>query len=346
MSKTVKEFLEGSAVVDISRGIRTINDAVDYLSNYNRQVTDKTKIDRIFGADGNSIEIVDEYSNPAAASEADEFDREYTEENLTMTRHGEITLRIGEESFYKYQGLNFGALSMPMPAQGSDKFKIIQGMYFSLADEVARLIRKAKQYERNQISTFLDELGVSSDPFVLPFGKQLVADSRTDFWNFDNKGTTALDTTEFKKLLNIFAKQVDIEGHEIGDQGGVAMLLHAYDVALCNDLMFPANSVNTLNRTPNDILNPTNAKMTGTYKTADTTDWVAFSRRFIEEGFLRRITHQYYTYADKAGQIIADGFKLSIFPLEDENCIKIKLKMKSQIAVETPEGIFKAIVAN
>ena len=345
MSKTVKEFLEGSMVVDISRGVRQINDAVDYLSNFNRQVTESTKIDRIFGADGNSIEIVDEYSNPAAASEADEVDRDYSEENLTMTRHGEITLRIGEESFHKYPGLDYAALSLPMPAAGSDKYNIMMGMYWSLADEVARLVRKAKQYERNQVSTVLNELGVSSDPFVLPFGKQLVADSRTDFWNFDNKGTTALDATEFKKCLNIFAKQVDIEGNEIGEQGGVALLLHAYDVGLANELMFPSGAVNNLNRTPNDILNPSNVKMTGTYKTTDLNDWIAFSRRFIEEGFFRRITQKYYTYADKANQIIADGFKLAVIVDELNNAIKIKLKMKSQIAIESPEGIFKAIVS-
>lgn len=333
INATVKEILEGIATTKVEETVMTLNDAIDVLNNANRVTLkpgEKHYV-RYYDADGNVLSETDKYGVAPSASNSAVEDRTYYEEKIEMPNVEEISVTIGINSFGQY-GIDSVTDFLKSPNSYSEAQ--INGMGFSINKEVEILLQKVREAERKEVSVFLDELGASSDPFVLPFGEQLVASSGRTKWNWSNKGTAAMSSDELDAALNAMSLQKNINGHLVGGNP-IQLLFHARNITGANKLLMPDQVVNSAYKSIADInqMNglPNSFKMAGSYETTDLNDWIIIAQK----NFIKRVSRSSY-----------ENYKVSIFPLLDKNQVKICVNKSSILVCDSPIGIWKAIVAN
>ena len=331
-SLDIKEVLSGILTTKVQESIFTFGDAIDQLNNENRVVLPEgaTAYVRYYDVDGNVLSLTDKYGVAPSASNTAVEDRTYTSEKIDMPNVEEISITIGLNSFGAYgirQVTDF--LKPANTMSGGD----INAVAFSLNNEVAKLVDKVREAERAEVSVFLDEIGASSDPFVVPFGEQLSASSGRVIWNWVNKTTTALSEPQFETDLNLIALQKNTAGYLIGGNP-IHFLFHAKNSVLAKKLLNPDEVVNSNYRSiasvdlgsgvPNDV------RMSGIYQTTDLNDYIIICHNHS----IKRVSLFGY-----------ENYKVEIFPLLDKNQIKIAVKKCSVIACDSPVGIHKGIVA-
>ena len=326
MAVTLANVFEGVILEDLSAHVNEIKDALDALSNQNIVVTNVTNINRYHRADGNSITVLDAAGTVNASSQASYASGTFTDNSYNIGRPFVKTLYIGRDKYHVF-GITPDMLDKPASRFSVDTMSTFTAR---ISDEIMKYYKEFRQWRRNQVSTFLDELGASANAAVLPLGLQLVADSRVGYFNFDNKGTAALSESEFKTAINAVAKQFDIDGLEIGAKAPL-YLFHASNLTLANEILKPNDVINAQYKSAADFKNGIQGlKMAGVYKTTDTNDWVLI----CEDHMIKRVVMQGY-----------ENFQVRIFHDVQNDRIGIEMSDYSIIACDAPTSIYKAIVS-
>ena len=287
MAITVKDLFEKMMTADLSAVYTSIDDAVDALSMENVEVVDTNIFSRYVKIDANAIAEINADGSLASGSISSYSAGVWTSNEFNMGRPNRKGITIGEDKFHVF-GIT--------PEMLNTNYKTIdegelQRVYARLNAEAVKLYNDFKQERRNQVTTFLNEMGASSDQAVLPLGLQVAANSRVGCWNFDNLLSAALSTGEFDNSINAIAVQFDERGNSTGAQQ-IRYLFHESNFTLAQKILNPNEVLNSEYRSSTDFRIgglPVGVKFAGVYGTSGA-DWVAIGtkhriKRLVMKGY-------------------------------------------------------------
>jgi len=336
MATTVKEVLEGVLLQDVSNELSDVQDAIDFLSESKIKLMPQRDTIRKIGIDGNVVTAVDKYGDlVAATADANYQDRTYLKDTYSMIEPTKITYTIPRQDLDLY-GITPAILSAPANSVSESQIASMSAAIKAEWDELNK--GKMRTYRRKQLRDALIALGRTgqTNP-CLPLGLKIVdtAGSRTTAWTFTNKGTAALTTTVYKEVVNLFvAGQYNANNREYGISSPL-WLLHAADFSLAESIHLPNDSVETQKRTPGGSYVPISAKSVSVYGDGTNTD------DFIVLGK----NHQIYRIARKdAGTASSNGLSARMYFIESNGALRIELYNHSEIVIDSPIDIFKAVV--
>jgi len=335
MATTVAELVKGIFLQDLDTGIKGMSDVIDYLSENNIQTTDNTTIKRNVDHDTNAFHLVDKYGDTTASSSANTSnlaDRSYYEDTYDMAYSQQIQFVIPKDMLYRYTGVpaeTLKAVGNTVSATTLDS--IVEG----LRPEFNKLVEKAKQKRRDEVTALLKGLGAGATASVLPLGEEAVdiSSGRPNFFTYTNKLSAALDASEWKKCVNIFASnQKDVRNHDFKTSKPI-ILLHASDFSLAESIVLPNLSVNTNNRTAGNSLGQIQA--IGVYgDSSHSDDYVALG----ENHTIHRVAFV------SAGNQLTNGLDFRLYAKENGSLV-IEVWDRSEMVVDSPIDIVKSIVA-
>lgn len=287
MAITVKDLFERMMTTDLSAKVFEIEDAVDALSNEKVEVVEVNTFSRYTRVDANAATEITAAGDLASGSIASYSSGVWTSNEYNMGRPIRKGITIGEDKFHVF-GIT--------PDMLDTSYKMIDeaelsNIYNKLSVEAIKLYQDFKEERRKQVTTFLDEMGASSDQAVLPLGLQVAANSRVGFWNFDNLLSAALSTTEFDNAINGIAVQFDERGNGTGPQQ-IRYLFHESNFMLAQKILNPNDVLNANYRSAADFKVgglPNGVKFAGNYGTSGS-DWVVIGtkhkiKRLVMKGY-------------------------------------------------------------
>lgn len=344
---TVKDVLEGYIIEDISeKYVNNIKDPIQYLLSYNIEEVSQTHFIRKTPIDNATFGRIDDYGKAPESSKAHYRDRTYLTQDLDLSNSEELSFVISRDDFHLY-GLSYDLFSMS--ASGNEL--AIASAIAAIRPELVNLVIEAQRKDRSEMSVILDELGNSSNPFVLPYNQQIIAASRADgIWNFSNKSSAAFDQAEYDADINAGYKQLSIKGAETGPQTPIIGLAGSAVSAMMKIHM--PNKVSDITKLSIADLADM-PRMVGTYTTSHTSDWITVSDYALQAKTFRTLIHSSYitkTPVSLTGtgqdEITLKGWKIEIIVDRINGQIVFKIERRREFAIESPEGWYKGVVGH
>lgn len=328
MAYTAKKVFEKIFVEDLRNHINAVSnqDAVEVLSNEKKVEVETAQFSNLIRVDAKAFTVIDADGTVNASSKANYNSSTFASNEFDLSRPFCKTLTIGRDIFHVY-GIEPGMLSNSYTVTSANA-GLMSMAVGKLQTELVAYYNALRNYRLNQVKTFLDEMGASSDQAVLPLGLQLAADSRVGYWNFDNKLTSGLSDAEFENAINMMAVQFDESGNAIGSQP-IRYLIHESSLTLANKILKPNEVVNAQYKSATDFASGLgNSKFAGVYGTTGS-DWIAIGAN-----------HQIYRYVMKG---YLDG-RIRFYEDSINETFNIEISDWSKIVCKSPAGIVKSIV--
>lgn len=347
----VAQLLSGVATSDTAERVLEVGDVIDVISKANVEYTNADTYTAFLGSDENVPEDVDEYGNPSENSNANVVDRNYQSYSIEFPKEIDISIDIPELQFADY-GISYAALNAPAASMtqvdAANMYRNINNGVVgakSIANEVASLIEKVYLKERAQVGAALDALESSTDARYYPYSQHIIGDAsdRPNYWNFDNKGTAAIDATELENRTDAMQKQKSFFNAPIGKQNPV-FFLHGSKISAVEKLVFPDKTVNVQNRSILDLRASGYEKMCGTYAASGANHWIMISDRAIKNKSFRRVYSTKILGLAIPGSNVQNGYVVSIIPDQLGKKVKIRVQSLTMFIITSPVGFDKSIV--
>lgn len=318
---TTRQVIEKVMSENLSSIMYNMSDAVDALGNEKIEVVEASSISRYHRADTSVITVLNSDGTVASASKASYAAGTFASDVYSTGAPYILQLSIGRDKFHVY-GID-----------GESLDKDYNGMEFSpmLKADIDLLVKRFYSFRRDQVCTMLKELGASADSACLPLGKQVVANSRTTYWNFDNQLAAALSESSLADAQDAACAQFDADGLPVGNPA-IRYLLHATKFTLANQILSPDMVINAQYKSIADFKGPmTGFKMAGSYgDTSAANDWVAI----FDNHSIKRICFTGYELPKP--RITYDQINKQLI---------LEVADWSLMSIDSPVGVVKAIVS-
>ena len=317
---TIKQVLEKIITEDISNIVYDMSDAIDALGNEKIEVVEAGTISRYHRADASVITVLNSDGTVASASNANYAAGTFASDSYSTGAPYILQLTIGRDKFHAF------GIDPDMLDQNASTFTASP----MLLGEINKLVKRFYNFRREQVKTMLDEMGASADSACLPMGKQVVANSRTTYWGFDNQLSSTLTEKSLNDAQDAACVQFDIDGLSVGNPA-IRYLLHASKFSLAQQILNPDMVVNAQYKSIADFKgNMTGLKLAGTYNSSSASDWVAI----FDNHSIKRICFK--GYEQPKARVIYDNVTSQII---------IEVADWSLMAIDSPVGIVKAIIS-
>lgn len=344
---TVKELVEGILLEKISNEISDVQDAIDILSEGRLVEMKDRQVTRHIGLDGNVVTSLDKYGDLPDTNDAiaNYQDRTYLSDTYKLKEPSKIGFEIPR------QDLDLFGISKELLNSDAESLSDadIASMVSTLKEEWGTLrTLKMRNFRRNQLITVLSGLGRTTRepdytlagynlpwfPLELPIAGLNTA--RTTAWNYTNLGSAALSADTYKEVVNLFYAQQKNAYNVYFQQSKPLWLLKAQEMTLAEEIHLPQEVIETQMRTAGGTFVDASSKAIGVYYDPDhADDWIMLGANHT----IKRI------YRNDAGSTANNGLSMRMYVKEANGALVIELYNHSEIAIDSPIDIFKAVVA-